>query len=252
MMKENSEALTALALRLEPAVAVLAAVEVVRREGDETARRPAGRQNRCRPCRRASIVSRGTPLRPVLADHHRPPLARLDVLGHQQDAPGEHVRPDVQHHVVAGPLRRLEDLARAGVGAAAGARRSGPCTSLRKYSRNALGSSMNWSGGSRIVPAPSVVQLSSANSGSPCGGRTARARAPIGRTSRCTWASSSRDLPALPRRRIESLPPVGGATAGERSGARRPTARANGGQRLDGAPARRCSSFGAGPAQAAA
>ena len=58
----------------------------------------------------------GPAFEPVLADDHRPPLARLDVLGHEQNAVGEHVGKDVEHHFVAGVQRLVVDLPRARIG----------------------------------------------------------------------------------------------------------------------------------------
>ena len=52
----------------------------------------------------------------MLADDHRPPLARLEVLGHQQHAVGEHVGKHVQHHLVAGPVFAFVALPRPRVG----------------------------------------------------------------------------------------------------------------------------------------
>ena len=102
-------------LAVEHPVEVLAAVRVVRREGDEAAFREPGRE---------VVVGRvvaldhvfGQAVPAVLADHDRPLLALLDPLGHQQHAPGEDVGIDVEHDLVAGPLRRVVDLARARVG----------------------------------------------------------------------------------------------------------------------------------------
>ena len=49
----------------------------------------------------------------MLADDHGPFFARLDVLGQAHDAPGVQPGPDVEHHLVADPLRFIVDLARA-------------------------------------------------------------------------------------------------------------------------------------------
>ena len=48
----------------------------------------------------------------VLADDDRAPLARLQILGHQQDAPGKHIGPHVERHFIAIPLLCVVDLAR--------------------------------------------------------------------------------------------------------------------------------------------
>ena len=52
---------------------------------------------------------------PVLDDHHRATLARRDVLGHHEHAPGEHVGPHVEDDVPRGPSGGLGDLAAARV-----------------------------------------------------------------------------------------------------------------------------------------
>ena len=46
----------------------------------------------------------------MLADDHRPFLARLDVLGHQQDSPGDHVGIDIDGGFPAAVGRSVEDL----------------------------------------------------------------------------------------------------------------------------------------------
>ena len=52
---------------------------------------------------------------PVLADDHRPPFARLEILGQEQHAVGEHVGVDVEHDLVAGPLRLVDEFAGRGL-----------------------------------------------------------------------------------------------------------------------------------------
>src|SRR5579885_3211895 len=104
----EQRAFHAVGFAAQPTVAVLSAVEVVRGEGDETLLGQA----------RGEVVIVGVvafhhlareALAPMLADHHGPALAGANVLGHEQDAPGEDVRPDVQHHFVAGVLFRIVD-----------------------------------------------------------------------------------------------------------------------------------------------
>ena len=51
----------------------------------------------------------------VLADNHRPPFARFQILWQQQHAPGKNIRPDVEHHVVTSPFLAVMDLAAAWV-----------------------------------------------------------------------------------------------------------------------------------------
>jgi hypothetical protein len=55
---------------------------------------------------------RRSTLQSMLADHHRTLLARLQVFGQQQDAVGEDIGPDVEHHLVPPELRLLEDQSR--------------------------------------------------------------------------------------------------------------------------------------------
>ena len=114
-MKENRDAFTRVGLAAEPAVAVFAAVEIVRREDDEAALGQLRGEIVIVRASSPSTTSLGTPSASVLADDHGPPLARLEILGHQQNAPGKHVLPDVEHHFVADPLFRVVDLARAGI-----------------------------------------------------------------------------------------------------------------------------------------
>src|SRR2546429_6548280 len=62
-----------------------------------------------------STLSPSTPLfrsPPVLADHDRPPLTRLDALRHEQHAPSEDIGVDVEHDLVPSPLRRVVDPAK--------------------------------------------------------------------------------------------------------------------------------------------
>ena len=50
----------------------------------------------------------------MLADYHGSPLAGPQVLGQQQDPPGKHFRPNVQHHFVTHPLLGVVDPASPG------------------------------------------------------------------------------------------------------------------------------------------
>ena len=85
-MNENIDSLTRIALAVEHPVAVLAAIEVVRREGDEAALGQPGRE---------VVIGRqvaldhvlGQAVAAVLADHDRPPLARLEILRHAAARP---------------------------------------------------------------------------------------------------------------------------------------------------------------------
>ena len=102
-------------LALQRAEAVLEDVQVLRREGDEAALGQLGGEVVIgRVVARDDVL--GTPFQAVLADDDRPPLARLKVLRHQQNAVGDHVGKDIEHHLVAGPRRRVVGLARAGIG----------------------------------------------------------------------------------------------------------------------------------------
>ena len=58
-----------------------------------------------------SITSRGRPSRPCWQTTTGRRSPGLQVLGQQQNAEGEHVRKDVQHDFVAGPLGLIEYLA---------------------------------------------------------------------------------------------------------------------------------------------
>ena len=82
----------------------------------------------------------GPAFEPMLADDDRPPLARLDVLGHQQNAVGEHVGKHVEHDFVAGVQRLVVNLPRCARPAAVGPARSG--RSLRR--KNACDSPASW------------------------------------------------------------------------------------------------------------
>ena len=97
-------------LSAEPPVAILAAIQIVRREDDEAAigeRRPEIVVERHVPIDRLARQ----PVAAVLDHDHRTPFARGDALGNDDDAPGEHVGPDVEHDVPGRPSVRLTDLA---------------------------------------------------------------------------------------------------------------------------------------------
>ena len=77
-------------LAAEEAIAVLAAIGVVRREDDEAALGQPGGDSRDRPVFPSMTILRHA-VAAVLADDHGPFLARLEILRQQQHAPGEHV-----------------------------------------------------------------------------------------------------------------------------------------------------------------
>src|SRR2546422_421663 len=52
----------------------------------------------------------------MLANHDWAAFTGREVFGDEQNSPGKNVRPDINHDVVAGPFRVIEDLARARVG----------------------------------------------------------------------------------------------------------------------------------------
>ena len=112
-MKENSEAFDGVGLAAEPAVAIFAAIEIVRSEDDEAALGQARGEIVIVGVDRLRSASLGHAVAPVLADDDRPAFAGFQILRHQQDAPGEHVRTNVEHHIIAGPLLGVVDLARA-------------------------------------------------------------------------------------------------------------------------------------------
>jgi hypothetical protein len=103
-------------LPLQGAEAVPKDVRVLRRVGDEAA---LGQLRRVHVIRRVIDLGIGhvlrAPLQPVLADHDRPPLARLDVLGQKQNAVSNHVRENVEHDFVASVFRLVVNLSRAGI-----------------------------------------------------------------------------------------------------------------------------------------
>jgi hypothetical protein len=87
----------------------------MRRKGDESPfREPRGKV----------VVGRHVPVErvaryavsAVLTDHDGPPLAGLQVLRHDQNAPGEDLRPHIQHYIVGRPVVRFRDLASARMG----------------------------------------------------------------------------------------------------------------------------------------
>src|SRR5690348_10194253 len=53
----------------------------------------------------------GTAFQTVLADYHRPSLARLDVFRHQENSIGKDAGPDIQNHFVAAELWLIVDQA---------------------------------------------------------------------------------------------------------------------------------------------
>jgi hypothetical protein len=48
----------------------------------------------------------------MLADDDGPPFTGFEILGQQQDTPGKHVRPYVEHHLIANPFFGVVDLTR--------------------------------------------------------------------------------------------------------------------------------------------
>src|SRR5271157_3294135 len=106
-----------MSLPLHDAEPVLADVRVLRRVGDE----PLFGQ----PRGEAVIISRvavgigdvaGPPFETVLANHHRPPLAWLDVFGDQKNSRGENAWPHIQRDFVSAELWMIVDQPRARVG----------------------------------------------------------------------------------------------------------------------------------------
>src|SRR6266571_5829183 len=104
-------------LAAEPTIAVFAAIKIVWRKYHEA---QIGQLRR----ELVVVVSisgclndiGGHAASSVLAHHHRPPLARLDVLGHKQDAPCKNILPDVEDHFISNPRLRIIDFAATGVG----------------------------------------------------------------------------------------------------------------------------------------
>ena len=109
-------------LALQQAESIAADVRVLRGEDDVAAVGQVGAESVVRGLDRPVDDHLRGALQAVLADDHRPPLAGLDVLGQQQDAVGEHVRIDVENHLVARPLVVVHDPARARVEVVAGRR----------------------------------------------------------------------------------------------------------------------------------
>ena len=133
-MIEKSVFLIGFALRCRVRKRSLEEVQVLRREGHEAAiGQPGGKVVI------GGIVARKDVGRPafqaVLADDHRPPLARLDVLGHQQHAVGEHLGQHVQHDFVADPLLARRNSCGSCGFAGSGRMSKRPITSVSKYSR---------------------------------------------------------------------------------------------------------------------
>ena len=97
-------------LAVQPAVALLPPVEVVRGQGDETPTRQHGGHVGVTRFARVDGVAR-QPVPTMLADHHRPAFARLQVLGQHEGAPGEESVVHIQHHVPGNPVGSLRNLA---------------------------------------------------------------------------------------------------------------------------------------------
>ena len=115
-MNENSDSFSGCP-SLDDAEAVLADVGILRREGDEALLgqpRGEGVIERDDPGRIGDVG--GRPSSPCWQTTTGAPLARPDVLRHQQHAVGEDLGPDVQHHFVAAELRRVVDQPRARIG----------------------------------------------------------------------------------------------------------------------------------------
>ena len=98
-------------LALQRAEAIAEEIKVLRGEGHEAAVGQPGRVIVIELAVAEEHVG-GPALQAVLADDHRPPLARLDVLGHQQHAIREDVGKHVQDNLVAGPFLALVALSR--------------------------------------------------------------------------------------------------------------------------------------------
>ena len=106
------------ALALKRPEAVSAAVGVLGGVGDEASLGQLGRERLViteAVSGGGDRVHRDT-LEPMLADDHRPFLAGLDVLGHQQDARGDHVGIDVDHGFIGTVGVGIEHLSCADVG----------------------------------------------------------------------------------------------------------------------------------------
>src|SRR5579864_4251649 len=90
---------------LDQAEPVLADVWVLRSVGYEALFRQFQREAMVGAlvCAWAGYVG-SAPFQPVLANHHGPSFARPDIFWNQQNAIREHVRPDIQHHLVPAKL----------------------------------------------------------------------------------------------------------------------------------------------------
>ena len=103
-MNENS----AIGLAAQPAVAVFAAVKIVRRERYEALVCQTRREIVvCGNVALDNILRQASAT--VLAYHHRAPLTRPEVLRKKQDAPRENLRPYIQDDFEPCPFRIVVD-----------------------------------------------------------------------------------------------------------------------------------------------
>src|SRR5437763_13040562 len=97
-----------MALALNDAKTVLPDVRILRSVGDETLLGQFRRETMIEMGIAVGIGRiAGPPFQTVLADHHRPLLAGLDVLWHEQDSIRVYTRPNVEGYFVAAELRTI-------------------------------------------------------------------------------------------------------------------------------------------------